>query len=86
MDYLHLGQCKARYEYFQQVIYLFSKFGAFPAKTKSGRAAADSLFNEYNLGFSFPRPMLHDHYKDFDSKLFQSLPKLTGIRPSLFTL
>ena len=61
MDYLHLGQCKAGYEYIQEVIDHFSKFAqTFPTKTKSCRAAADSLYNKYILDFSFYKSILND--------------------------
>lgn len=77
VDYLHLDKCKGRYEYFQGVVDHFSKSAqAFPTKT---RAAADSLFNKYFLDFSFPKRVLHDQEKEFDSKLFQRLSKITAI-------
>ena len=80
LDYLHLDKCKCRYEYFQGVVDHFSKSAqAFPTKTKSGRAAADSLFNKYFLDFSFPKRVPHDQEKEFDSKLFQRLSKITAI-------
>ena len=47
-DYLHLDQSKGGYEYLLVVVHHFSKFvQAFRTKNKSGRAAADLLFNKY---------------------------------------
>ena len=86
LDYLHLDQCKGGYEYLLVVVDHFSKFAqAFPTKNKSGRAAADILFNKYFLDFGFPKRILHDQGKEFDNKLFQRLSEITGIKPSRTT-
>ena len=83
MDYLHRDQFKERYEYLLDVVDHFFKFAqAFPTKSKSGRAAADLLFNKYFLDFRFPKRILYDQGKEFDNKLFERLSEITRIRPS----
>ena len=64
----------------------FSKFvQAFPTKIKSGRAAADLLFNKYFLGFGFRKRILHDQGKEFNNKLFKHLSEITSVKPSQTT-
>ena len=69
---MHLDRSKGGYEYILVVVDHFSKFvQAFPTKNKSGRAAADLLFNKYFLDFGFPKRILHDQGKEFVNKLFK---------------
>ena len=83
LDYLHLDKCKGGYEYFLVVVDHFTKFAqGFPTKNKSGRAAAEILFNKYFLDFDFPKRILLGQGKKFDNKLFQRLPEITIIKPS----
>ena len=65
----------------------FTKFAhAFPKKkNKSGRSAADTLFNKYLLDFGFPKRILHDQGNEFDNELFKRLSEVTGIKPSKTT-
>ena len=57
------------------VVGYFRKFvQAFPTKNKSGKAAADLLFNKYFLSFGFPKGILPDHGKELD--VYLKLPAL----------
>ena len=47
--------------------------------TKSGRTAADILFNEYFSYFGFPKHIIYDE-GEFENKLFKRLEKLAGIK------
>ena len=80
IDYLHQDRSKVWYEYLLVVVDHFSKFvQAFPTKNKSGRAAADLLFNKYFLFFGLPKRILHDQGKKFDNKLFKRLSEIKRI-------
>ena len=86
IDYLHLDQSKRGYEYLLVEVDHFSKFlQASPTENKSGRAAADLLFDKYFLDFGFPKRILHDQGKQFDNKLFKRLSEITGVKPSRAT-
>ena len=86
IDYLLLDECKGQYKYLLVVVDHFSKYAqAFPTKNKSGRAAAEILFNKYFLDYGFPQRILHDQGKEFDNKLFKRLEELTGIKQSRTT-
>ena len=58
---------------------------AFPTKNKSGKADDDLLFNKYFLNLGFPKRILHDQGKEFDSKLFKRLSQITDVKPSQTT-
>lgn len=50
IDYSHLNNSKRGYEYLVIVVDKFTKYAqAFPTKRKSGRGAANLLFNTYYL-------------------------------------
>ena len=86
IDYLQLDQCKGRYEYLLVVVDHFVKFAhPFPTKNKSGKFAADMLFNKYFLELGFPKGILHDQGKEFDNILFKRLSEITEVIPSRTT-
>ena len=86
IDYLHLDQCKGEYEYFLIVVDHFTKFAlAFPTKNKSGRSAADTLFDKHFLDFRFPKRILHDQGIEFNNKFSKRLSEITRIKPSKTT-
>ena len=81
IDYLHLEQCKGKYKYLLFAVDHFTKFSRkFPTKNKSGRSAADTLFNTLFVNFTFPKQILHDQGKEFENKLFKRLSEITGIK------
>ena len=81
IDYLLLDDCNGQYKYLFVVVDHFSKYAqAFPTKNKSGRTAAEILFDKYFLDHSFPQRILHDQGKEFDNKLFKRLEELIGIK------
>ena len=83
IDYLKLDPCKNKYEYVLMVTDHYTRFcQMYGTKSKSSKAAADKLFNEFILQFGFPEKLHHDLGPEFNSKLFAELHRLTGIRPS----
>ena len=83
IDYLQLDECKGQYKYLLVVADHFSKYAqAFSTKNKSGRAAAQILFNKYFLDSEFSQRILHDQGRKFDNKMFKRLEELTVIRQS----
>ena len=83
IDFLHLDRCKGGYEYILVVTDHFTRFTqAYATKTKSSKAAATKLFNEFILQFGFPKRIHHDRGGEFNSKLFRTLHRLSGIKSS----
>ena len=55
---------------------------AYATESKSSKAAAEKLFNEFILQFGFPKRIHHDKGADFNSNLFRHLHKIEGSRSS----
>ena len=83
IEYLHLDQCKGKYEYVLMVTDHYTRFcQMYATRSKSSKLAAEKIFNEFVLQFGFPEKLHHDMGGEFNSKLFAELHRLTGIRPS----
>ena len=83
IDFLHLDKCSGGFEYVLVVCDHFTRFSqCYATKSKSSRAAAEKLFNNFILQWGFPTRIHHDRGGEFNSTLFQHLHRLAGIKAS----
>ena len=83
IDYLKVDMCKGGFQYILVATDHFTRFSqAYATRSNSSRAAADKLFNNFILQFGFPTRIHHDKGQEFNSKLFQQLHSLAGIKMS----
>uniref|UniRef100_A0A3P9MR97 Gypsy retrotransposon integrase-like protein 1 n=1 Tax=Oryzias latipes TaxID=8090 RepID=A0A3P9MR97_ORYLA len=86
LDFLHLDKCSGGYEYILIIIDHFTRFAqAYATTSKSGKTAADKLFNDYALRFGFPTRIHHDQGGEFENQLFSQLNKYCGVTGSRTT-
>ena len=83
IDFVLLEKCKGGYTYVLTVIDHFTRFVQFyGTRSKSSKAAAEVLFNQFIVQFGFPVRISHDKGPEFNSRLFAELHRLTGIKSS----
>ena len=86
LDFLNVNKVKGGFEYVLFVTNHFTWYvQAFATKTKSAKAAAEKLYNNYIRTYVFPSHIHHGCGREFHNLLFAKLHQLGGMKSSKIT-
>ena len=86
IDFLKLDECKGGFKYALVATDHFTRFSQiYATKSKTTKAAADKMFNNFIMQFGWPSKIHSDKGGEFTSNLFRDIQRLTGIIPSTTT-
>ena len=81
IDFLKVDKCSGGYEYILVIVDHFTRYTqAYATRNKSGKTAAEKLFNDFTLRFGIPDRILHDQGSESENNLFKELEKYLGVK------